>query len=49
MANVYEPTLTVYRRRGGRWQRPIVVAFGEVYQTQRLLPGFSLTVDPRAT
>jgi Uma2 family endonuclease len=41
------PTLTVYRRRGDRWQKPIEVAFGETYQTPRLLPGFSLTVDPR--
>lgn len=45
---VYEPALTVYRRRGTRWQRPIEVAFGEIYETPRLLPGFALTVDPRA-
>jgi Uma2 family endonuclease len=46
--NAYQPSLTVYRKRGSRWQKPIEVAFGEVYETPRLLPGFSLTVDPRA-
>jgi Uma2 family endonuclease len=46
--NWLEPSLTVYRKRGGRWQRPIEVAFGGVYETPRLLPGFSLRVDPRA-
>jgi Uma2 family endonuclease len=39
------PSLTVYRRRGQHWQRPIHVAFGATYTT-RLLPGFSLVVDP---
>ncbi len=39
------PTLLVYRRRGPRWQRPITVPFGGVYTT-RLLPGFSMIVDP---
>jgi Uma2 family endonuclease len=39
------PSLTVYRRRGRRWQRPIEVAAGETYTT-RLLPGFELLVDP---
>jgi Uma2 family endonuclease len=43
--NPREPTLTVYRRRGARWQRPIVVPFGETYTT-RLLPGFELVIDP---
>jgi Uma2 family endonuclease len=41
-----EPTLYVYRRRGARWQQRITVPFGGVYTT-RLLPGFSLIVDPR--
>jgi Uma2 family endonuclease len=41
------PTLRVYRRRGSRWQRPIDVASGETYTT-RLLPDFSLTLDPNA-
>ncbi|HTU92217.1 MAG TPA: Uma2 family endonuclease, partial [Gemmataceae bacterium] len=40
-----QPTLLVYRRRGQRWQRPIEVLSGERYTT-RLLPGFSLRVDP---
>jgi Uma2 family endonuclease len=40
------PTLLVYRRRGARWQRPVTVPFRGVYTT-RLLPGFSLVVDPR--
>ena len=40
------PTLLVYRRRGKAWQKPIEVPFGEPYQTPRVLPGFSLVVDP---
>jgi Uma2 family endonuclease len=40
------PFLQVYRRRGRRWQRAIAVGPGETYTT-RLLPGFSLTLDPR--
>jgi hypothetical protein len=40
------PTLTVYRRRGARWQRPIELAYGDTYAT-RLLPGFELLIDPR--
>jgi Uma2 family endonuclease len=40
-----QPTLTVYRRRGQRWQRPIEVAPGETYTTRRL-PDFSLLLDP---
>lgn len=47
--NWLQPTLRVYRRRGKGWQKPIDVAFGEVYETPRLLPGFRLTVDPRST
>jgi Uma2 family endonuclease len=41
-------SLTAYRRRGQRWQRPISVPFGETYTTQ-LLPGFSLRLRPRAS
>jgi Uma2 family endonuclease len=44
--NPDEPMLSVYRRRGARWQRPIVVPFGGTYET-RLLPGFRLLIDPR--
>jgi hypothetical protein len=40
------PSLRVYRRRGKNWQKPIDVAFGETYQTPRVLPGFALVVDP---
>ncbi len=40
------PTLLVYRRRGQRWQKPILVPFGETYTT-RWLPDFSLRVAPR--
>jgi Uma2 family endonuclease len=40
------PSLTVYRRRGARWQRPMTVAGGDPYQT-RLLPGFSLVLVAR--
>lgn len=39
------PTLLVYRRRGQRWQKPILVPFGATYTT-RWLPGFSLRVAP---
>jgi Uma2 family endonuclease len=39
------PALTVYRRRGRRWQRPINVPAGGTYST-RLLPDFSLLLDP---
>lgn len=48
IANAWQPRLTVYRKRGSRWQKPIEVAFGETYTTPRLLPGFCLVVDPRA-
>ncbi len=41
------PILCVRRKRGRAWQRPIVVPFGATYTT-RLLPGFSLVVDPNA-
>jgi Uma2 family endonuclease len=41
------PALRVYRRRGVGWQRPIDLAAGETYTT-RLLPGFSLLLDPMA-
>jgi Uma2 family endonuclease len=40
------PSLRVYRRRGKNWQKPIEVPFGETYQTPRVLPGFTLVVDP---
>ena len=43
-----QPSLIVYRRRGKGWQKPIHVAFGEVYETPRLLPGFKLVVNPDA-
>lgn len=39
--------LRVLRRRGPRWQKPIELKLGETYTT-RLLPGFSLLLDPRA-
>src|ERR1700722_16518595 len=45
-ANPDEPSLTVHRRRGPRWQRAIEVPFRGTYTT-RMLPGFSLLVDPR--
>jgi Uma2 family endonuclease len=41
------PSLIVHRRRGQRWQRPILVGTGGTYAT-RLLPGFSLALDPQA-
>jgi Uma2 family endonuclease len=45
-ASADHPTLTVHRRRGRRWQRPINVPAGGTYTT-RLLPGFALVLDPR--
>jgi Uma2 family endonuclease len=45
--DVYQPTLLVYRRRGQRWQKVIEVGPGETY-TPRLLPDFTLVIDPRA-
>jgi Uma2 family endonuclease len=40
------PTLTVYRRRGTRWQKVIQIEAGGTYTT-RLLPDFSLVLDRR--
>ena len=40
-----EPTLVAHRRHRGRWAKSEVL-YGETYTT-RLLPGFSLLVDPR--
>jgi Uma2 family endonuclease len=37
----------VYRRRGGKWQKPIDLTHGATYTT-RLLPGFSLLINPDA-
>jgi Uma2 family endonuclease len=39
------PTLLVYRRHGRKW-RTYELAFGETYTT-KLLPGFTLLLDPR--
>jgi Uma2 family endonuclease len=41
-----EPSLTVYRRRGQRWQQPIEVSGGATYTT-RLLPDFKLLLRVR--
>jgi Uma2 family endonuclease len=43
---VSQLTMSVYRRRGQRWQRPVEVGFGDPYAT-RLLPGFHLILNPR--
>lgn len=40
------PSLRVYRRRGKGWQKPIDVPYGGTYESPRVLPGFSLVVDP---
>jgi Uma2 family endonuclease len=42
-----DPSLRVYRKRGRSWQKPIDVPFRATYTT-RLLPGFSLLIDPDA-
>jgi Uma2 family endonuclease len=41
------PTLTVLRRRGRRWLRPLDVGAGGTYTT-RLLPGFSLDLGAQS-
>jgi Uma2 family endonuclease len=45
--NSNRPKLIVYRRRGRGWQKPIEIAYRGTYTT-KLLPGFSLVVDPHA-
>jgi Uma2 family endonuclease len=45
LADPDRPSLTVHRRRGQRWQRPITVPAGGTYTTP-LLPGFTLVLDP---
>jgi Uma2 family endonuclease len=45
--NADEPTLTVYRRYGRRWRKPIVLQYGDTYTTG-MLPGFTLCIDPRS-
>jgi Uma2 family endonuclease len=45
LADPDRPSLTVHRRRGQRWQRPIMVPAGGSYTTP-LLPGFTLLLDP---
>jgi Uma2 family endonuclease len=37
----------VYRKRGGKWHKPIDLDLGDTYTT-RLLPGFSLLINPEA-
>jgi Uma2 family endonuclease len=44
--NATQPSLTVHRRHGRSW-RVLEYPFGAEYTT-RLLPGFSLTINPRA-
>ena len=41
------PALTVHRRRGQGWQKPIDIASGGTYTT-RLLPDFLLVLDVRS-
>ena len=40
-------TMRVYRRRAGKWQRPIEIGPGGKYTT-KLLPGFCLRLEPLA-
>src|SRR5262245_36714821 len=44
--NPNQPSLRVHRRRRGSRQRLMEIGFGATYTT-KLLPGFSLTLDPR--
>ena len=45
-SNANQPSLTVHRRRGQRWQQPLEILGGNTYTT-RLLPGFQLTLTVR--
>ena len=45
--DVEEMTFRVYRKRGSKWQKPIEYHYGDTYTT-KLLPGFSLLIDPLA-
>ena len=45
LADAARPTLLVFRRHGRRW-RELKFEFGSTYTT-RLLPDFSLVIDPR--
>lgn len=38
------PTMTVYRRRGRKWQPPIVIPGGETYNSPKFLPGFQIVL-----
>lgn len=42
-SNANQPSLTVHRRRGQRWQQPIEIPGGDTYTT-RLLPDFQLVL-----
>jgi Uma2 family endonuclease len=44
---VEEMIFRVYRKRGSKWQKPIDFHYGDTYTT-KLLPGFSLLIDPLA-
>jgi Uma2 family endonuclease len=44
---VEETAFRVYRKRGAKWQKPIDYRYGDTYTT-KLLPGFSLLIDPLA-
>ena len=39
------PSMTVYRRRGKKWQKPISIPGGGVYESPKFLPGFRLVLD----
>jgi Uma2 family endonuclease len=41
------PSMTVYRRGRGKWQRPLELAGGQTYTT-KLLPGFELILNARS-
>jgi Uma2 family endonuclease len=45
--DVEEMIFRVYRKRGAKWQKPIDYHYGDTYTT-KLLPGFSLLIDPLA-
>jgi Uma2 family endonuclease len=47
LADPDRPSLTVQRRRGARWQKPLTIPAGGSYTTP-LLPGFTLVLAPHS-
>ena len=41
------PSMRVYRRRGKKWQTPISIPGGGVYESPKFMPGFRLVLEGR--